>query len=282
MDESFRKILIKFNKRAKDSHKGQFGRVGLVTGSSNMMGAALLAAKAALRMGAGLVYVMVPIQDVSVYVTQCPELIFLSVPTENGIFEEAHVSDIQSFNEQYKFSSMAIGPGLGRDDQTMLFVKGVLSFFNGPMIVDADAIYAIDYSLLKSLNQALVLTPHKKEFELNFGPVLNREQSAQMSVSETRHVMVLKGSQTVIATTDKVVVNQTGNPGMATAGSGDVLTGIVACLLGTSVLPFEAAVMGVFLHGVSGDLAYEKMFNGLIASDIIESLPQAVEQECHV
>jgi ADP-dependent NAD(P)H-hydrate dehydratase / NAD(P)H-hydrate epimerase len=258
-------------KRTRFSHKGNYGRTLIIAGSYGMIGAAVLAARSCLRTGAGLCRTYIPKCGYEIVQTAIPENMVLTDPD----FES--ITDIPDLTP---YTSIAIGPGLGEKEATK---KALTKLFNStklPLVIDAGAlnIIASDKSLLNLIPSGSILTPHPKEFERIAGPSANDfERLKQLrSLSEkTKSFIVLKGAYTTIATPQgELHFNSTGNPGMATAGSGDVLTGIIASLSSQGYEPFKAAVLGVYLHGYAGDAAVAKLNSApLMASDIIDGIP---------
>lgn len=259
--------------RSKFDHKGTFGHAMLIAGSYGKMGAAVLASRAALRAGLGLLSLHIPECGYSVLQTAVPEaMVYADVDAK--IFSKAP--------ETKSFTTLGIGPGLGQDPRTVAALAATLENFKRPVVLDADAlnILAAHRHLQRLIPPGSILTPHPKEFERLAGPSKNGFERLEMQKAlavSLKAVVVLKGAHTSIATeTGFVYFNSTGNPGMATGGTGDVLTGILTGLLAQNYTPVEAAIAGVFLHGLAGDLAAEKVGQeSLIASDVIESLPEA-------
>ncbi|RAP34423.1 NAD(P)H-hydrate dehydratase [Candidatus Marinamargulisbacteria bacterium SCGC AG-439-L15] len=264
-------------KRQVNAHKGSCGRVGIIAGSASMLGAALLVAQAALRSGSGLVYLMTIPEAVGVLNVQFPELIVLPVKSERGVLTQAAFPEIQHYHQTYCFTTLAIGPGLGRAKSTQSLVRDCLSFGYEkkiPTVLDADALYALNPEDFNGDNlNSFVLTPHPKEFAHfmnDDSEIIDRESVAKAAAVQLGQVVVLKGSGTVIASAQECHVNLSGNAGMATAGSGDVLTGVISGLLAQGVGTYDAAKLGVFLHGLAGDLAMEeKSVYAMIASDLL-------------
>lgn len=265
-----RKIL---KVRSKFDHKGDFGHALLVAGSYGKMGAAILASRAALRAGVGLLTVHVPDCGYGILQTAVPEAM-VSVDDHAKFFAGEPTLD--------KFSVIGIGPGIGMSVETVKAFGSVLRKFRKPMVIDADGlnILAENRELMHIIPEGSILTPHPKEFERLSGKWNNDFERLEMQkrlATELKSVIVLKGAHSSIASPDgRVYFNSTGNPGMATAGSGDVLTGILTGLLAQHYEPLQAAQLGVYLHGLAGDLAIpETGINGMIASDIIDFLPSA-------
>ncbi len=254
--------------RPEDSHKGDYGRVVVAAGSAGMGGAAVLASQAALRAGAGRV------------TCACPQAVlpfFAPFPcVMTAVLEEAVVSALAS-----KAEALCVGPGLGKAPETASIVRALLAGSKAPAVVDADALAALDASTLAALKDRAVLTPHPGEMASLTGSTVKVVQTDRRELAKDyagRHglVVVLKGHGTVVTDGLRLAVNATGNAGMATAGTGDVLSGVIAALLAQGMQPFEAAYLGVYLHGLAGDLAAkEKGLHSLIATDVLDCLPSA-------
>ncbi|MEQ9405277.1 MAG: NAD(P)H-hydrate dehydratase [Cyclobacteriaceae bacterium] len=262
-----------FPTHSRFSHKSQVGRLLLVAGSKGKMGAAALCARAALRSGIGLINVCVP---------QCgTEIIQILVPEAMVIENKGveHISQIPGDN-----SVFGIGPGIGTDEATCSALADFLKVYNRPLVLDADAlnILALNPDLLEELPNESILTPHPGEFKRLVGEWKNDfEKLEKLShfCKKFNINIVLKGAWSAVCDTNGIIhFNSTGNPGMATAGSGDVLTGIVSSFLAQGLLPFDALRLGVFVHGRAGDLAAEELGEkSLIASDLITFLPKALK-----
>ncbi len=267
--------------RRRDANKGDFGRVLIISGSRGMTGAGCLTARAALRSGAGLVYLGVPSGLWHVYASSVTEAI--TVPLDDDGTGRLSVSLIDKIDALIeKKDVIAIGPGLSVNDSIVEIVKSIIKKAQVPLVIDADALNAVsaDVSMLKHLKVPAVVTPHPGEMSRLTGIDIadiqdNRQEIAREFAARWNVITVLKGSKTVVAKPDGTLfLNTTGNPGMATAGSGDVLTGIIAGLIGQGMKPEDAAVAGVYIHGLAGDEACSKKGEyGMIAGDIIEELP---------
>lgn len=260
----------------KFAHKGTMGHALLIAGSYGKTGAALLASRACLRSGVGLLTTHVPHSAVSILQTAIPEAM-MSVDRSDLMFTE--------FPSLDAFSAIGIGPGLGTRVNSHRALKDLLpAAHNKKLVIDADGlnILASDPEMLDHLPPETVLTPHPKEFERLTGPAKNDYQRLLIAIDFAKKhkiVLVLKGAYTaVISSTGEVSFNNTGNPGMATAGSGDTLTGIILALLTNGIAPFDAARVAVYLHGLAGDFASSNGQRSLIASDIIENLGLAFGQ----
>ncbi len=257
-------------KRNPDSHKGDFGKVGIIGGSLGMSGSVCLSAMAALRSGCGLCYVFVPDEIFSIVSTKLTEAI---------IVKESEIS-----NYLDKLDAIAIGMGYSQDSKKKHIIKLITQKFSKPVVFDAGSIsyLGLNKELFKNKKCSAVLTPHTGEFSKLINMDTEEINSSRMYLTtkfakEFNSVVLLKGAATLTGGTDgNLRINPTGNSGMATAGSGDVLSGIIASLLAQGVNNFDAASLGAFIHGLSGDLAIsDKTEYGLIAKDIIDYIPKA-------
>jgi NAD(P)H-hydrate epimerase len=263
--------------RSRFAHKGTFGHALLIAGSYEKMGAAVLASKACLRSGVGLLTTHVPRLGYSIIQTAVPEAM-AHVDQHDSIFTEIPVL--------MPFSAVGAGPGINQKTNTRRALYELLEKSEKPLVLDADAlnILAENRQWLEKLPENSILTPHPGEFRRLVGESENSYESVQKQIQFARHfnvIVVLKGAFTTIATPGgQLYFNSSGNPGMATAGSGDVLTGIILGLLAQGFTPTNAALAGVYLHGLAGDLAArEKSEFSLVAGDIIDFLGKAF-MEC--
>jgi len=260
-------------KRNKFDHKGTFGHGLLIAGSFGKTGAAVLGAGAALRTGIGLITCHIPSSSVAIVQCALPEAMVESDRNEK------HLSEIGNADS---FIAVGIGPGIGTEPESQKALHKLLAECKKPMVIDADGlnILSLNKDWLSLIPKGAILTPHPKEFERLAGKTENSffRLKRQIDFSEEHKcVIVLKGAHTSITTPGgNVFFNSTGNPGMATAGSGDVLTGILLSLLAQGYTPENAAVLGVYLHGLAGDLAAEELcYESVIASDIIKNIAKA-------
>lgn len=272
-----------FESYPQDAHKGTFGRVFVIAGSSGMSGAAYLAGKAAIRSGAGLVTVGTPISIQDILATKSTEIMTL------GLREtKKRTLSIDALDEALDFAgkcdSVAIGPGLSQEKDTQRFVLGFIKRCKTPMVIDADALNALagGLKLIENAKAPVIITPHPGEMARLLSTSLqevqeNRVKFAKLAAKKFLCTVVLKGAATLTATADnELFINSTGNPGMATGGSGDVLTGIIAALLARGLKSWQAAVAGVYIHGLAGDLAAKNTGEiSLTAGDLIDFLPEA-------
>ena len=269
-----------YKPRKKFSHKGTYGHALLVAGSYGKIGAAILSAKACLCSGVGLLTCHIPACGYNILQTSVPEAM---VTTD---FNSSFLTKVE--DDLTKYDSIGIGPGIGTAAETKMMLPEILNSYRNPLILDADAlnIMARQKDLLKLIPAGSILTPHPKEFERLFGEThtdFDRVSLALQKARELNCIIVLKGHHTFIATPDgKGFFNSTGNPGMATAGSGDVLTGILTGLLAQGYSSAATAILGVYLHGYAGDIAAKQLSNeALIAGDIIETLGAAFSSLNH-
>ena len=270
-EESIRKII---KPRKKFSHKGDFGHSLIIAGSFGKIGANVLATRAALRTGSGLVTSYLPMCGYSVIQSAAPEAMALTDPHEQII---TNIPDVKKFN------AIGIGPGLGTAKETARTVNELFDYCRQPLIIDADAlnILAEHNHLQRLIPQNSILTPHRGEFRRLVGQWQNDFECLELQRKLSKRlqsIIILKGAYTSISLPDgRVYFNSTGNPAMATGGSGDVLTGILTSLLAQGYTSEQAALLGVYIHGLAGDLAAkEKPI--IIASDIIEQISEAFKR----
>ncbi|MHC4395333.1 MAG: NAD(P)H-hydrate dehydratase [Planctomycetota bacterium] len=277
------KNIPKLKPRAPEAHKGDFGRVAIVAGSLGMTGAAALAGRAALRAGAGLVRVATPKSILPIVASIEPS--FTTIPLSednNGRISPKAINTILDIIEEN--DCLAFGPGVGLSGALKLVIETLIKQEQLRLVIDADGLNNL--SRIKNWpakNKAnLILTPHPGEMKrlwkalFREQPPPDRKKQAVKMANHSGTIVVLKGAGTVVTDGKKVYINKTGNPGMATAGSGDVLTGVITALAAQGMSNFDAAVLGVYIHGLAGDIAAEKIGQvSLITTDIIKALPKA-------
>lgn len=278
-------VLPYFEKRKKDTHKGTYGHLFILSGSLGKTGAAVMAGKAALKMGAGLVTVGTPESCLPIVARSMVELMTEPLPETSARTLSADALERALALLEGK-DALLIGPGISTHESTAQLVLSLLKKVKVPAVVDADALNILSSKpeILKSLPRPSVLTPHPGEFarllDLSTSEVLKRKLELAPQFAKKYGVyLVLKGYRTLIATPEgKIFVNPTGNPGMATAGSGDVLSGMIASMLIQEKNMLEAILAAVYVHGLSGDIGAEKLGEKpLTAGDIIRYLPSAVK-----
>jgi NAD(P)H-hydrate epimerase len=275
--------IPKLKPRAVDGHKGDYGKVCIIAGSVGMSGAAALAGRAALRAGAGLVRVATPKSVLPIIAAIEPSFTTIALPEDSAgrISAKAIHAVLEAVGQN---DAVAFGPGIGISGALRSILKMLLEQKSLRLVIDADGLNNL--ASIKNwpvrLKAKLILTPHPGEMKrlwsglLREEPPAEKQEQALQLAQKTKTIVVLKGAGTVVTDGEKVYINKTGNPGMATAGSGDVLTGVITALLGQGLSSFDAAVLGVYIHGLAGDIAAERIGQvSLITTDIIDSLPNA-------
>lgn len=289
--------------RRVDAYKNEFGHVLIVAGSPGMTGAAALCAHGCLRAGAGLVTVALPQSLLPVFASQArPEAMVLPLPeSEPGILKGTAIDRIKEFIARRRVTALVVGPGIGHNAEAAKLVAAILSTIELPVVLDADGISllsgekdrGLEMPSLKNAAADIIMTPHPGELSRATGIPINELQSkrsdmAALFAAKNGVICVLKGAGTIISDGKTACVNTTGNPGMATAGTGDVLAGIIAALLSQVQEPrlLHAACAGAFLHGLAGDIVLRsKTEISLLAGDIAEAIPEAVAciiKECEL
>ena len=268
----------KIPRLGRDAHKGDRGRVLLVAGSSTMSGAARLAGWGALRGGAGLLTIATPEPVQPLVAAELPCAMTVALPARKGVFIATGAAVARRRAE----SVDAVGVGPGITTSVMPFLRRLLEGLDKPVVLDADALnlLATEPELIDTVGAPTVLTPHPGEAQRLLGHELGRDrvQAAAELADRYGTVAVLKGAGTVVCDGDRYYVNRTGNPGMATGGSGDVLTGLIAARLAAGTDPFVAAVQAVYVHGTAGDLAAVSAGErGMIATDLVANLASALD-----
>lgn len=269
-----------FQPRPADSHKGTYGHLLSVCGSYGMAGAAILAARAALRCGAGLVTAAMPASVYPLAAGSVPEALFLPLPeTGDGLLAMAAREKLRE--RLARCTAVLVGCGLGCGGQVPAVVEDILRHASCPVVLDADGINCVaqHIDIRKTTQVPLVLTPHPGEMARLLGCSIeqvqdNRLETARRFAEEQQVILVLKGSKTVVAAPGQtLLVNTTGNPGMATGGSGDVLAGMIASFIAQGMEPYRAAMCGVHLHGLAGDAAAHRLSqHAMLPSDLLEEL----------
>lgn len=292
-NKKIRDILLK---RRPDTHKGDYGHVLVIAGSVGMTGAAYLTAQAALLSGSGLVTLGIPKSLNTILARKLTEVMTKPLPeTKRQSLNLKAFSEIKKFIVARKPNVLAIGPGLSQNKETQALVRKIVSKVNLPMVIDADGLNMLagHLKILKSVGRwtmdegrgTKIITPHPGEMARLLGTTVKKVQKdrkyiAKKAASEYNIIVVLKGHKTVVAAPDgRVYVNTTGNPGMASAGCGDVLTGMIASLVGQGIETFEAAKLGVYLHGLAGDIAVKKTGQAsLRATDLLNNISKAIKR----
>ncbi|MFH1379461.1 MAG: NAD(P)H-hydrate dehydratase [bacterium] len=273
--------------RKKDSHKGNYGHTLVIAGSKGMTGAAVLCGFGALRSGAGLVTVAVPESIQSIVAANIIEAMTLPLPeTSIGTINETSIHPVMKYIEKKKINSIVMGPGLGLDLGCRMVVISIINRVQCRGVLDADCLnqLADNVQILKHTSTQWIITPHPGELARLMKVTADEIQKkriyyAEKYAKESGTICVLKGFQTIVTNGKKTVTNTTGNPGMATGGSGDILSGMIGGLLAQGLTPFEAAQYSVYVHGLAGDLAAaDKTETSLIARDILDYVPAAFKK----
>jgi hydroxyethylthiazole kinase-like uncharacterized protein yjeF len=249
------------------SHKGNYGHALLIAGNLGKMGAAIIAAKACMRAGVGLLTISVPKDERFILQTAIPEAMI--------VFREDEEDDFD------KFSVIGIGSGIGLEKKSYEILSKLLATCNKPLLLDADAlnIIAANKKLIDDIPPQTIITPHEKEFDRLFGIHNNNEERIQTAIEKAKHykiVIVLKGHNSIVTFNDESFNNETGNAGLAKAGSGDALTGVITAFLAQGYAPFDAAKMGVYLLGLAADICLkEQSMESMIITDVIACFGKA-------
>ena len=261
------------------AHKGDFGKILLLCGSRGYTGAAALSAMAALRTGAGLVYLGVPESVYSILATKLLEPVVFPLPDSDGKLSADCLKYLGGMFAA--LDAILIGPGLGQSEQVLSVVKYILKEFNGPVVVDADGINVLckHKDVLRGRTYPTILTPHEGEFQRLGGELhQGRIASSCALATDLGCVVVLKGHETVITDGKTVYVNPTGNSGMAVGGSGDVLAGMIVSLIGQGIQPLVAAAAAAWIHGAAGDICAEKLGQyAMLPSDMLDAMPRLLK-----
>ncbi len=278
--------IPKLKPRNADAHKGDFGKVCIIAGSVGFSGAAALAGRAALRSGAGLVRVAVPKSVLPIVASIEPSYttIPLAEDASGKISKKAIDSILNIISDN---DILAFGPGVGESRDLQSILQTLLAEADKPLVIDADGLNNLGKmkNWQENLKAKVILTPHPGEMKRVWPSVFreslpqDRPSQAAQLAKKTNSIVVLKGAGTIITDGNLLYTNKTGNPGMATAGAGDVLTGCITALLGQGLNCFDASVLGVYIHGLAGDIAAKKYGRiSMIATDIIDCLGDAFIQ----
>lgn len=273
------KVLDLLPERDPWGHKGTFGKILLICGSRGYTGAAYLAAMGALRSGAGLSFLGVPECIYEIEAVKLSETVVFPLPDENGMLSIFAVSELEKRLPQ--MDAVLIGCGLGQSEATLAVVKTVLEQCRCPVVVDADGInvLAAHKDILRGRAYPTILTPHDGEF-IRFGGTIgdDRMASAAYFSREWNCILLLKGHRSCITDGTSFYLNETGNPGMAVGGSGDILAGILVSLLGQGLKPIEAAACAAWIHGAAGDLCAEEIGQyGMLPTDMLTRIPRLMK-----
>ncbi|MFA6350049.1 MAG: NAD(P)H-hydrate dehydratase [Candidatus Omnitrophota bacterium] len=276
--------------RKVNSHKGDFGHVFIIAGSPSFSGAAILTAQAAMRSGSGLVTLGIP-KGINSSLIKIKPIEAMTLPLEQSRLGNLSLDSFKQINDFAKnVDVIIVGPGLGKELTTQKLARKIIKTIRKPMVIDADGLNALVFGLsvlrrTRDERREMILTPHPAEMARLMGKSVkfvqnSRKEVAKKFAQDYNVTVVLKGHNTIVASgKGNIYINKTGNPGMATAGSGDVLSGIIASFMGQGLDAFSAAKYAVYIHGLAGDLAAKRKTQiSMIASDIIDSIPEVVKR----
>lgn len=265
--------------RKPETHKGDYGKLLLLCGSKGYTGAAALATMGALRSGAGLVYLAVPECIYPIMASSLLEPVVLPMPDDGSKFHKETIVHIRSLLD--RMDCVLIGPGIGCSDSNLELLSFVITHYTGTVVIDADGInlLAAHKNILRDRTCRIVITPHEGEFARICDYLPSGRINAAISLSKEYGIItVLKGHETVITDGTDCYINETGNPGMAVGGCGDVLAGIITALIGQGIEPLSAAACGVWLHGAAGDICAKEIGQyGMLPSDMLHVLPRLLK-----
>lgn len=280
IDKSLLNII---SKRNKNTHKGDYGRALIIGGSRGMTGSMFLSSRACMKTGVGLLYTLVPESLENILSVKLTEEIIKIGRSSEGYFTDEALEDILKASKN--MDAIAIGPGMGNNMVNTYLIGEIIKNIRVPLVIDADGINSIsrDLSLFSNKNSEIIITPHPGELSRLLDIPIeeiqkNRIYYSKYTSKKYNIIVVLKGYETIVCSGDEIYINNTGNPGMATAGSGDVLTGIITSFAAQGVEAFDASKLGVYVHGLAGDLAAQS--NGefsMMASDILNVIPDIIQ-----
>ncbi len=276
-------VLKYFPKRPQDSHKGTFGHILNISGSKSYTGASILSSLSALKVGAGYVTLATVEDAANIVHSYTPDIPTISLKqTENGTISKDNTISVINISKNYDVIS--IGSGIGQNEETTQFVTDFIKQNRKPVVIDADGLNALSKSNIEKVGGESIITPHPKELSrLIAVPVeiiqSNREYYATETAKNLETIVVLKGHNTIVTDGKSIYINKTGCSALAKAGSGDVLTGMITGILAQNKNPLHSAIIGVYLHGLSGDLAAEKLTEySVLASDLLNFIPDAIKK----
>lgn len=280
---ALKQVLKQFPKRPQDSHKGFFGHILNISGSKSYTGAAILSSLSALKVGAGYVTLATVENSANIIHSFSPDIPTISLKqTENGMISSDNTNSVINLSQNYDIIS--IGSGLGQDEETVRFVTEFVKQNTKPIVIDADGLNSISKSEIEKIGGKSIITPHPKELSrLIKVPVeiiqSNREFYAAETAKSLETVVVLKGHNTIVTDGENIYTNETGCSALAKAGSGDVLTGMITGLFAQMKNPLSAAVLGVYLHGLTGDIAAKSLTEySVLASELLTFIPNAIKE----
>ena len=276
-------VLIHFPKRPQDSHKGTFGHILNISGSKAYTGAAILSSLSALKIGAGYVTLATVEDAVNIIHSFSPDIPTIELKqTESGTISSDNTNSVIGLSKN--FDVISIGSGLGRNEETARFATEFIKENQKPIVIDADGLNSLSEIGIEKIGGNSVITPHPKELPRLIGvPVeiilSDRKYYAVETAKSLETIVVLKGHNTVVTDGKSVYINESGCSALAKAGSGDVLTGMITGLLAQTKNPLNSAILGVFLHGLTGDIAAKSLTEyGVLASDLLNFIPKAIKE----
>ena len=276
-------VLKHFPKRPQDSHKGTFGHILNISGSKAYTGAAILSSLSALKIGAGYVTLATVEDAANIIHSFSPDIPTIELKqTENGTISSNNTNSVIELSKN--FDVISIGSGLGRNEETARFVTEFIKENQKPIVIDADGLNSLSEIGIEKIGENSVITPHPKELSrLIDVPVeiilSDREYYAVETAKSIETIVVLKGHNTVVTDGKSVYINESGCSALAKAGSGDVLTGMITGLMSQNTNPLFAAILGVYLHGLTGDIAAESLTEySVLASDLLNFIPNAIKK----
>ncbi len=273
-------------KRVDISHKGSYGHLLIIAGSEKYTGAASLMVEAALRTGVGIVYIIATNSTAGVIRNRTPEAVVIEAPETNGSYDKRVIGIIENTLKEFKISAIGIGPGIGSIKDSQAFYDGFIHIVNRieiPLLVDADALEPIYQRMLKisNKNNRVVFTPHPKEFlrMINKTSLLNIKEAVTTAAKNINQTIVYKSHASIVVNSESFWETTTGNSALATAGSGDVLSGIIAGFLAQGLNDFNAAKLGVYLHGLIAELVSDKLgLHSLLARDLCDNIAKGIQE----
>ncbi|RLF48399.1 MAG: NAD(P)H-hydrate dehydratase, partial [Thermoplasmata archaeon] len=266
--------FVYFPRPKKESHKGENGRL-LIIGGGPYTGAPALSAIAAYRCGVDLVHILTREDVRGVIASYSPSLIVHGIPSEN--YAEGVLTFLQEHSK--RFDALLLGPGMGLGMEERSIVSAVLDFWEKPILIDADALKLVKGELGKIEGKPCVLTPHRGEFKLLSDLEATKENVVKFARSHNV-VVLLKSAVDIITDGIRIKFNKTGNPAMSVGGTGDVLAGVAASLLARGLEPYRSAVLGAFITGTAGDMAYDRLSYALMAEDVVQEIPNVIKKYC--
>jgi len=288
MEKEVKKEIIKevFKKRPETSHKYDWGYLLIIGGSQLYSGSPALAAMAAMRAGVDLTLIVTPTRAANIIASFSPDLI--TYPLEGNDITAEHLPTLIALTNSAKKVSggkmaVVIGGGIGRDEETQKTIREYLKSIDIPCVIDADAIWAIASEKEILIEKRAIITPHSFEYFVLTGKKINqlsqehKETELQNTAKELNSTILLKGNPDIIADSSKIMLNKTGNPYMTVGGTGDTLAGLCGAFLSQGFNPFLSANAAAFLNGEAGDRAFEKLGPGLLATDLIEVIPEVIK-----